>query len=147
MLQQRGLNDRALAAFRRAFELEPTHPIANNLGFLQLRMADPVGAAQSFQASIRLAPEHPDARWGLGNALRAQRDHAAAAAAYHEALRLQPDCAEAFLGLALSAEATGDLLRALELMRKCDAAAKSRSDWTFPTADRVRELEERLRGR
>ena len=56
-------------------------------------------AVAAFRRAVALAPEHPEAHFNLGNALRELKELAESAAAFRKALALKPDHVNARLNL------------------------------------------------
>ncbi|MGH9794537.1 MAG: tetratricopeptide repeat protein, partial [Candidatus Acidiferrales bacterium] len=101
---QRGKAAGAIAAFRRAVEIQPEHPEAfNNLGGALAQTGDRAGAVEAFRAAIRLQPDMAGAHRNLAKLLD---DFVEAQYHYKRAIYHRPGYAEAHYdyGLALAAE-------------------------------------------
>jgi len=82
------------------------------LGHAQLRDGNAKVAAELLQESIRLQPDHAQARYELGRAYAELSRFHEAIAQYEASVRLQPDFAEAWYRLYLAAHSSGDADRA-----------------------------------
>ena len=125
VLTSQGRYDDAIAAYRRAIQLDPRYNLPHlNLGDLFLtRRGDLVAAIAAYREAVRLAPHFDFGHIHLGVALENQGKQEEAIAEYQEAIRLNPKnfLAHANLGTALSARgdfaaAAVELGRALDLM-------------------------------
>ena len=91
-----GRIDDAVAAGRRALELQPSYPQAlNNLGIAYLDRGDHDSAIKCLEQALRLAPNVSEAHSNLGNVWRAQGKLDEAIAAYRRAIAVKPANAEA----------------------------------------------------
>ncbi|HLJ18879.1 MAG TPA: tetratricopeptide repeat protein, partial [Stellaceae bacterium] len=123
MLRLSGRAREAVAAGRRAIELDPNHPSAlNNLGIAYFDIEDYAAAEQCYRRAIALDPGFAEAYSNLGNALRTTKRLDEAVEAYNRAIALRPNYAEAYnnLGTALrdqkkAAESEPAYLKALAL--------------------------------
>ena len=66
-------------------------------------------AVGHYQEALRRAPDHPEARLGLAQALAAEGDASAASEAFDDYLKLRPDDPEALVGAASNSSSLGDL--------------------------------------
>ncbi|WP_305123470.1 tetratricopeptide repeat protein [Roseomonas sp. GC11] len=88
---QAGRLDEAVAAYRQAAGLDPSHPgIQNNLGVALRQQGRLEEAVACYQRVIALSPQDAGAHGNLGNALRQMGQMDAAEAAFRQALRLHP---------------------------------------------------------
>jgi predicted TPR repeat methyltransferase len=114
-----GRADDAIAACRKAIELDPNHHGAhNNLGSMLGRIGRHADAVTSFRRALALVPNYADALHGLGFSLDRLGDRAGAIAAIDAALKLKDDPAwrfelEAMRGAAAPATAPAEFVRAL----------------------------------
>lgn len=98
--------DGALAAYRRALELEPDLPeIHLNLGRLLHEGGELAAAEHHYRQAVELDPEEPVAVFDLGVVLQDQERFAEAAVAYERALALDDSFADAHYNLATVYEA------------------------------------------
>jgi superkiller protein 3 len=96
--------DEAIAAYRKAIELDPRFALAHsNLGNALLDQKKPDEAIAAYRKAIELDPNLTLAHNNLGNALRDQKKLPEAVAAFRKAIELDPKYAFAHtnLGLAL----------------------------------------------
>jgi tetratricopeptide (TPR) repeat protein len=88
----RGAHRRAVPAFRRAVEIEPSrYDCWYRLGVSLRALAQPTAAAAAFATAVQVQPRLFDAHLARGEALEAAGDVAGARAAYEQARRLRPD--------------------------------------------------------
>ncbi|SRR5579883_1642970 len=100
MLRLSGRLDEAIAAGRRAIELEPNHPPAlNNLGIAYFDSEDYESAERCYRRALALDPDFAEAHSNLGNVLRTQKRLDDAVVAYNRAIELKPSYAEAYNNL------------------------------------------------
>jgi tetratricopeptide (TPR) repeat protein len=108
-------DEEALAAYRKAVELDPRLPEAYvNLGNGLARHDDLAGAEKNYQRALGLDSNNPAILNNLGHVLARQQRYAEAVTAYEGALRLAPrfDLARFNLGAALMAAGHPDLAAA-----------------------------------
>jgi serine/threonine-protein kinase len=119
-LAEQGDLERALRACRKAIDLDPDNASVHSA--LGLILYDPArdydGAAQAFQAAVRLDPKVAHYHENLGNALKGKGDFTAALRAYRKALELDPGLGTAWSALGGMLERTGESDKALEAHRK-----------------------------
>ena len=85
-LRVAGLDDHAIAEFRRAIEINPhDSAIHNDLGALLLQRGELAAAVAQFRQGLKSAPQHVLLRWNLANALTRQRDFSAAITEFEHA--------------------------------------------------------------
>ncbi len=88
--------DDAVAAYRRALEIDPSHAAARiNLGRLLHASGDVAGAQAEYLRAVAAAPLDPIAWFNLGVALEDGDQPASALAAYDRALEIDPDLLDA----------------------------------------------------
>jgi protein O-GlcNAc transferase len=81
----------AVAAYRRAIDIQPNFPDSyNNLANALIRLADFPGAIAAYQNAIRLRPEFSQAHHNLGALLQRMERWPEAAEAYRNAVRIDP---------------------------------------------------------
>lgn len=98
----------ALAAYRRALELDPDHVEAHlNAGRLLHEGGDAAGAERHYRIALALRPEEPTAAYNLGVALQDLQRLSEAAELYEKVLELEPGFADAHFNLAVIYEAFG----------------------------------------
>jgi len=91
----------ALAAYRRALEIDPGLPDAHlNLGRLRHEMGDLAAAEDHYRAAAEAQPDEPTTAFNLGVVLQDRGRLAEAAAAYEQALALDGRFADAHYNLA-----------------------------------------------
>jgi protein O-mannosyl-transferase len=100
ILEQKGRDEEAMAAYRQALRLKPDHAdVHNNMGNILARQGRVDDAIASYRESLRLLPEQPEAHSNLGVALAGQGRFDDATAHYREALRQRPHFASAHINL------------------------------------------------
>jgi tetratricopeptide (TPR) repeat protein len=93
--------DAAMAAYRRALEIDPALPDAHlNLGRLRHEIGDLSGAEEHYRAAAGALPDDPTAAFNLGVVLQDLGRLEDAAAAYEKALALDDGFADAHYNLA-----------------------------------------------
>ena len=99
-------DDRAIAPLRKAVELMPgqKQPL-RDLAVAQSRSGDAAGAAESFEALLRLDPDDVDANTYVGTEFMRKNRPQEAEARFRNALEHHPGFHAALLGLAMSLEA------------------------------------------
>jgi protein O-GlcNAc transferase len=96
-LRDRGQLDEAMAAYRRALELKPDYPEAQQSGRCtgRERQGRVDEAMAAYRRALELKPDYAEAHNNLGNALKERGQLDEAIAAYRRALELKPDYPEA----------------------------------------------------
>jgi tetratricopeptide (TPR) repeat protein len=108
----------AIAAYRRAIELDPAHADALvNLGRLLHDGGDAASAAPLYEAALASRPDDAVAAFNLGVALEDLRKLPEALLAYQKAVRLDPENADAHFNAAALAERLGRAAEALRHLR------------------------------
>jgi len=109
-----GRPDAAVADLREALRLDPNSATANrNLGEALDATGNP-DALTYFQRAVELDPKDADGQHGLGGALLARRDYAAAADHLRAATQLDPRSASAHNDLGVALASMGQVADALE---------------------------------
>jgi len=112
--EDEGDSDGAIAAYRRAIEMDAAHADAYiNLGRLLHERGDTPAALQAYETALGLRPDDALAAFNLGVALEDLGDARRAIAAYRRALKHDPRCADAHYNLARLYERGGEHTRAL----------------------------------
>jgi tetratricopeptide (TPR) repeat protein len=92
----------AIAAFKKATDLDPNLPEAhNNLGALYNQARDYATATEVLRRAVALAPRFFEAYINLGNALRGGKNFKDAEEAYRRALQVKPDSRRPLFNLGL----------------------------------------------
>ena len=119
-LEERGTEeDRAMAAYRRALELNPDAAGAwVNIGTLYYRKNDLDEAERCYRNALRTSPNYPLAQFNLGNICEETGRLDEAIECYEVALRLQPNYADAHYNLALVYERRREPMRAAKHWRE-----------------------------
>lgn len=100
----------AVACFKQACELEPSHPAAHlHLGHCLLRLGQPAAAEPALRIAVGLAPADARAWSTLGRALTDLDRWGEACAAFGEAAALEPGSRDRHLDHGLALERLGDL--------------------------------------
>lgn len=121
-LERMGEPKRAAAAYRRAWKVDPSEPVAlYNLATLEARGGDLKGAIELYRELVARHPHFAGGHHNLGVALERAGDLEGAAASYRREIAAQPEHPKGYssLGLVLAARgdvegATVEYLRALE---------------------------------
>jgi len=102
-LAKEGQKEQAVALFRQALRLQPSHaPIHHNLGVALAELGRLGEAVQSFTEALRLRPDYFEALCNLASALHQLKRLDEAIAAFRRAWRLKPDHAETLSNLGLT---------------------------------------------
>ncbi len=110
--------EEAMAAYRRALQLDPTHVEAHvNLGRLLHARGDTAEALEEYESAMANSPADATAAFNLGVALEDLGRHEAALIAYRRALTADERCADAHYNVARLYEATGQRDAALRHWR------------------------------
>jgi tetratricopeptide (TPR) repeat protein len=118
-LKAQGDLEGAIAAYRRAIDLEPKFAAAHtNLGTALMAQGDLEGAIAAYRRALALDPKLAMAHYNLGNALYTKGDLAGAIAAFRQATALDPTFAPAHANLGTALKAQGDLEGAIAAYRR-----------------------------
>jgi tetratricopeptide (TPR) repeat protein len=99
-LARQGRLDEAVACFRRALELRPSHGSARgNLGLVLAKQGRLAEAVACYEQALCFEPDTAETHVNLGNALRDQGKLDAAVARFRRATQIRPDLVEAYLAL------------------------------------------------
>ena len=105
--------DDAMAAYRRALEIDPyLVPALINLANIHYARDEIVEAQALYERAISLESDVFEAHFNLGNILHDLGRYVAAQQAYHDALQLNPTYADAHFYLAVTLEKNGQSLEA-----------------------------------
>jgi Flp pilus assembly protein TadD len=100
VLRMANRHDEAIAAYRQALAIDPSHAIShNNLGLSLQARGDAAGAVEHFSRAVDLQPQFAEAYANLASALRASGSPVKAEAIYRRALELRSQDYELWLGL------------------------------------------------
>src|SRR5262249_1082336 len=128
--------------YREAVRLKPDFAEAYcDLGVGLVAQGDSAGAIAEFREAIRLKPDFAPAHSGLGVALVAQGDTVGAIAESREAIRLKPDDALPNCRLGILLRRNGEYAEALAEYRRGHELGSKRRNWSFHSADLIREGE------
>lgn len=112
-LHNLGNTPQALAAFRRATELDTNYPEAwHNLGHALRASGDMAAAVNAYQSAIKLAPGYRSARQNLGITLFHMDNVNEALVQFKALLARDPDDTEALVGAGLSLQLLGQIVQA-----------------------------------
>jgi tetratricopeptide (TPR) repeat protein len=115
-----GRSDLAVARYRRGLTARPDDP---DLHYLLGRASPDLDSTRrSYEAALRINPDHARSWMGMGAVHRATGDIGAAAAAYQRALQLDLRLGEAWNGLLSTALAGGRTEAALDVARAATSA-------------------------
>ena len=118
-LKADGKNDEALAAFRRATELNPKDRASwANAGLLLMNSDRPAEAETTLKRALEIDPNFPPALTNLGLLFLRQHRVAEAKPIWERRLALQPDDLRAMTNLAYACGATGDVKAQVALYRR-----------------------------
>jgi tetratricopeptide (TPR) repeat protein len=110
--------DEAVAAYRKAIEIDPSHADAHvNLGRLLHERGKAAAAETHYRAALAIDGEHPVAAFNLGVALEDQGRTREAIGAYLRAIELEPENADAHYNLAGLYERRGEKAAALRHLK------------------------------
>jgi Flp pilus assembly protein TadD len=145
VLRRQGDLAGAVAACREAVRLDPNLVRAhNNLGVALAMQGDLAGAEAAFREAVRLDPRYAQAHYNLGNSLRGQGDLAGAVASFRAALRLGPKFASAYCNLGHGLREQGQFAAAVEALRRGHELGSRQRDWSYPSAEWLRDAERQL---
>ena len=149
--------ERALAAYRRAVELDPGLAESwRQLGWLQYRIGDRRGAEKTFDRLLQIGVQRDDksleavAYHALGSVYRSRGELTAAESMYHDALRhsqrlgLKDGIADAYYGLGMIYRTRNDLLNAEKMQEAAlhlteELGRKERSADIYHSLGRIRQ--------
>jgi len=129
----------AIAAYRRAIELEPTLADAHcNLGTAHYNRGERAEARGAYEAALEQDPAHREANFNLANLLEEAGRREAAIAHYKRAVAADPCFADAHLNLALLYEKVGVPRKSREHWRRYLQLAPD-GTWAEVARQRLRE--------
>jgi serine/threonine-protein kinase len=145
VLRDQGKFGEAIRALREAIRLSPGDWVAHdNLGVVLCDQGRYEEAANACRKAIQLNPSGASGHYNLGRALQQQGERSEAIVAYREALRLKPDYAEAHCNLGSTLREEGKLTEALDELRRGHSLGSKRSDWHYPSAEWISEVEKTI---
>src|SRR5262249_32300243 len=145
MLNALGKYADAFAAADRALKLQPDLPEAHaNRGLALARLGRPAQAVAAFDRAVELRPASPAVNQARGQALVSLSRFAEAAGAFREAVPHQKDFAEAYCGLGMVLQETGELTEALDALKRGHALGSKRPGWREPSKQWVSDCERLL---
>ncbi len=144
-LSKAGRYEEAIAAWKKALELNPESDKAqNNLGLLLMGAGKAEEAVPHFEKTLAINPEYPAAHSNLGVALAGTGKFDEAAAEFDKALVMDPNSAEAHNNLGQILARKGDLDSAIAHFGKALAAdpdsSSVRANLSHALADKGRAL-------
>jgi tetratricopeptide (TPR) repeat protein len=133
--------DGAIAAYRRAVKLNPSHALAHyNLGILldaRNRLDDAISA---YRQAISVKPDFAPAYNNLGFTLQAKQDLDGAIAAYRRAIYFDPRMTIAYVNLGRALEARQDLRGAISAFRQAIALDPGRDEAHYLLGNALKDL-------
>lgn len=116
---RRGDNDKAIAALKRAIELNSNFPEAlNNLGVAQAELAEYDKAIASYEKALSIRPVYAAALFNLGDALLEKKRFVEAIQNYKKALELEPRDPDILFNLAVAFHKNKQFPEAIESYTK-----------------------------
>jgi tetratricopeptide (TPR) repeat protein len=124
MCRLAGLPQEAIAAGRRAIDLQPDYPEAlSNLGVAHYELKEFREAVRILRKAVAANPNFAEAYSNLGNALHATRKFDEAIAAYRRAIKLRPDLADAWANFGTTLHHSGSFDEGALALRRAIALA------------------------
>jgi predicted O-linked N-acetylglucosamine transferase (SPINDLY family) len=118
-LAEQGCVEEAIAAYRRALELDPNSAASrNNLGNALNSLGRFGEALIQFQRALEMKPDYPEAHNNLGNVLRGLGRFDEAMAAYRQAIHFNPQFAKAHNNLGAARMECGQTREAIASCRR-----------------------------
>jgi protein O-mannosyl-transferase len=115
VLNQYGMQDRALEIFKRAVAEDPEYwDSVFNVGYLEFKRGNLESAEQYLLRAVQIAPGQPDALLDLGLVELKLGKAKQAEAAFKSAIEINPQAAEYHYALGVALEIQGDLPEALQ---------------------------------
>ena len=125
-LSDAGLQEEAVADFRRALALDAQFDVAHfGLGLVRARQARHHEAADHYREALRINPFYVEASYNLAGVLARLGQNAESRAALEEVVKIKPSFAEARVALGQLLARSGDTKAAIDQYR---AAVQSRPD-------------------
>jgi serine/threonine protein kinase/Flp pilus assembly protein TadD len=141
-LQRKGRADEAIACYKKAIELDPKDALPHtNMGIALYGKGQVDEAIACFRKAIALDRRYAEGHYNLGNLLKVKGQVDAAIASYKNALALIPDRAEFHCNLGLAMQQQGRFAEALAALRRGHELGRKRADWSYPSAEWVRQAE------
>jgi Flp pilus assembly protein TadD len=140
-LQQRGLNDQAITAYERVYQINPNNVIVlNNLAWLYFQKGDP-RALELGAKAYELAPQRPEVVDTYGWILLSSGNSEKALVILQEALVSAPDNSEITYHVAVAMDKVGRRDEARKLLSRLFKGNPS-----FSEVDKAKDLLKRLGG-
>jgi len=114
-----GNNEKALAAFRKALEINPNDDsVYNNLGNLYYDMGKNKAAEEAYEKSLKTNPRYAQTYYNLGNLYNRINSKGKAVSLYKRAIEINPDYAKAYNNLSDIYYNMGKPKDAIEMLKK-----------------------------
>jgi tetratricopeptide (TPR) repeat protein/serine/threonine protein kinase len=134
--------DEAAAEYRKAIELDPKYALAHyNLGLVLADQGKLDEAAAEYRKAIELDPKHALAHNNLGVVLADQGKLDEAVVEYRKAIALDPKDPLTHCNLGRALRQQGEFHKALEELRRGHELGSKNPNWSYPSAEMVRQCE------
>ena len=136
-------HDKSIPLLRKALQLKPNYPEAqNNLGIALQEKGDLTAAITSYNKALQLKPNYPDAHNNLGMALKEQGDLDEALINHKRALELDPKNSKAFYGIGRVQAAQGNLKDSKNSLLKSIELDESNTAALFELSTNIESIED-----
>jgi eukaryotic-like serine/threonine-protein kinase len=144
LLYNVGRTDEAITEYNAAIKLRPNFAMGHsNLSSALMTKGKFEDAIAHGRRAIELRPDYTAAHYNLAKAFRCADRPEEAAAEFRRAIELQPDFAEAHCELGFSLQEVGQFAAALVSVERGHELGTRRADWSYPSAEWVREARRR----